>query len=63
VTQDIYTATGAAVGQNITLYIAPDQITPYLLFHEIAHTHGIMDECGADQYARSVVGPVAGYYC
>lgn len=35
----------------------------YVLFHEIGHTQGIMDECQADIYSRNVTGIPGGYYC
>ena len=56
-----YPDTGVAFDYTIT--IRPDQLTEYLLFHEIAHARGVRDECGADNFARSVLGPVPGHYC
>lgn len=56
-----YTDTGVAFDYVIT--IVPGQLTEYLLFHEIGHARGIRDECGADNFARSVLGPVPGHYC
>lgn len=56
-----YPDTGVAFDYTIT--IRPDQLTEYLLVHEIAHARGIRDECGADNFARSVLGPVPGHYC
>jgi hypothetical protein len=56
-----YVDTGVAFDYTIT--IRPDQLTEYLLFHEIGHDRGIRDECGADNFARSVLGPVPGHYC
>lgn len=35
----------------------------FVLVHEIGHTWGIMDECAADQYARSYTGLPGGNYC
>lgn len=35
----------------------------FVLVHEIGHTWGIMDECAADQYARSHTGLPGGNYC
>lgn len=53
-----------ATGQvAAAITILPGQLTEYLLFHEIAHAKGIRDECGADNFARSVIGPVPGHYC
>ena len=53
-----------ATGQvAATITILPGQLTEYLLFHEIAHAKGIHDECEADNFARSVLGPVPGHYC
>lgn len=55
---------GRARGQNIDLYLAPDAIgNIYVLFHEIGHTRGILDECTADEYSRSVTGLPGGFYC
>jgi hypothetical protein len=56
-----YADTGVAFDYTIT--IVPGQLTEYLLFHEIGHARGIRDECGADNFARSVLGPVPGHYC
>lgn len=56
-----YPDTGVAFDYTIT--IRPDQLTEYLLLHEIGHARGIRDECGADNFARSVLGPVPGHYC
>lgn len=56
-----YVDTGVAFDYTIT--IRPDQLTEYLLFHEIGHARGIRDECGADNFARSVLGQVPGHYC
>lgn len=56
-----YPDTGVAFDYTIT--IRPGQLTEYLLFHEIGHARGIRDECGADNFARSVLGPVPGHYC
>lgn len=56
-----YPTTGVAFDYVIT--IRPGQLTEYLLFHEIGHARGIRDECGADNFARSVLGPVPGHYC
>ena len=56
-----YTSTGVAFDYVIT--IRPGQLTEYLLFHEIGHARGIRNECGADNFARSVLGPVPGHYC
>jgi hypothetical protein len=55
---------GRAKGQNIVLYLAPEAIgNIYILFHEIGHTKGILDECTADQYSRSITGIPGGFYC
>jgi hypothetical protein len=35
----------------------------YVLFHEIGHTQGIIDECQADIYSRKVTGIPGGFYC
>lgn len=35
----------------------------YILFHEIGHTQGIIDECQADIYSRNVTGIPGGFYC
>lgn len=48
---------------DITITIRPGQLTEYLLFHEIGHARGIDNECAADNFARSVLGPVQGHYC
>jgi hypothetical protein len=50
---------------GITLYMDSNKLTEYLLFHEIAHTQGIYDECAADKFAAGVLGtaPGSGYYC
>lgn len=48
---------------DITITIRPGQLTEYLLFHEIGHARGIDGECAADNFARSVLGPVQGHYC
>lgn len=56
-----YVDTGVAFDYTIT--IAPGELTDYLLIHEIAHARGIRDECGADNFVRSVLGPVPGHYC
>lgn len=55
---------GRAMGQNIDLYLAPDSIGDiYVLFHEIGHTRGMLDECTADEYSRSITGLPGGFYC
>lgn len=55
---------GRATGQNIDLYLAPDAIGDiYVLFHEIGHTRGMLDECTADEYSRSITGLPGGFYC
>lgn len=51
-------------GWNMKMYIADKAVgDAYVLFHEIAHTKGILDECAADNYSRSVTGLPGGYYC
>lgn len=47
---------------KIDFYMLPDQITPYLVIHEIAHTQGILDECVADNFTAKYVGH-RGSYC
>lgn len=47
---------------KIDFYMLPDQITPYLVIHEIAHTKGILDECAADNFTAQYVGH-RGHYC
>ena len=55
---------GRPMGGDINLYLEPDAIgNIYILFHEIGHTKGIMDECTADQYSRSITGLPGGFYC
>lgn len=55
---------GYAKGENITLYLEPAAVgNIYVLFHEIGHTKGIMDECTADHYSRSITGLPGGFYC
>ena len=47
----------------ITTHISPSGIGDYqLLFHEIAHTRGIIDECAADRWAHNVTGVVIWKY-
>ena len=47
----------------ITTHISPSGIGDYqLLFHEIAHTRGIIDECAADRWAHNVTGVVVWKY-
>lgn len=50
---------------DMKLYIAPSEVgsDPWILFHEIGHTQGITDECGADQFARKFLPGHAGAYC
>lgn len=37
------------------IYISPSAIgSVHLLFHEIAHSHGVMDECMAEKWAHTV---------
>lgn len=63
VTQDL-DFLGRATGQNIDLYLAPDAVGDiYVLFHEIGHTKGMLDECTADEYSRSITGLPGGFYC
>lgn len=39
------------------IYISPSAIgSVHLLFHEIAHSHGIIDECMAEKWAHTVTG-------
>lgn len=41
----------------LTLTIAPHAVgNEFVLFHEIAHSWGIIDECAADQYSYNVHG-------
>lgn len=55
---------GRTTGRNIDLYLAPDAVGDiYVLFHEIGHTKGLLDECTADEYSRSVTGLPGGFYC
>lgn len=50
--------------QNIKLHMAESAIgNLYVLFHEIGHTQGIMDECQADIYSRNITGIPGGFYC
>lgn len=55
---------GAPTRKGIVMFIAPTGIgKEFVLMHEIAHTHGILDECQADAFARSMGAPGAGYGC
>lgn len=58
-----YMETAEGVISDYVITLRPGQLTEYLLFHEIGHARGIRDECGADNFARSVLGPVPGHYC
>lgn len=58
-----YMETPEGVIYDYVITIRPGQLTEYLLFHEIGHARGIRSECGADNFARSVLGPVPGHYC
>lgn len=55
--------TPEGVGYDYVITIRPGQLTEYLLIHEIAHARGIRNECAADNFARSYLGPVPGHYC
>lgn len=58
------TFAGHPTAQNMQMYLTPDSIGDiYVLFHEIAHTKGILDECSADNYSRSITGLPGGHYC
>lgn len=47
----------------ITTHISPSGIGDYqLLFHEIAHTRGVINECAADRWAHNVTGVVIWKY-
>lgn len=59
----VYSYKADLVPFNIVITLKPGVLSEYLLFHEIGHAKGIRDECAADNYARSVVGPVVGHYC
>lgn len=55
---------GRPMGGDINLYLVPDAVGDiYILFHEIGHTKGILDECTADHYSRSITGLPGGFYC
>lgn len=41
--------------EPVEIYISPTAIgSTHLLFHEIAHSHGILDECMAEKWAHTV---------
>lgn len=48
---------------DIVITLLPGTVSEYVLFHEIGHAKGIKGECAADNYARSVIGPLKGIYC
>lgn len=48
---------------DIVITLLPGTVSEYILFHEIGHAKGIKGECAADNYARSVIGPLTGIYC
>ena len=55
---------GTPTHTRIRLHLAEAAVgNVYVLFHEIGHTQGIMDECQADIYSRSITGIPGGYYC
>lgn len=56
-------ATGVWSDKNV--WILPSQVgsDPWILFHEIAHSHGIRDECAADEWARQFLPGHMGAYC
>lgn len=55
--------TKTGVYHSYTITLRPGQLTEYLLIHEIAHARGVRDECAADNFARSILGPISGHYC
>lgn len=55
---------GTPTHTRIKLHMAEASIgNVYVLFHEIGHTQGIIDECQADIYSRNVTGIPGGFYC
>lgn len=55
---------GTPTHTRIRLHLAEAAVgNVYVLFHEIGHTQGIMDECQADIYSRNITGISGGYYC
>lgn len=55
---------GTPTHTRIRLHMAEAYIgNVYVLFHEIGHTQGIMDECQADIYSRNITGIPGGFYC
>lgn len=55
---------GTITHTNIKVHITDAAVgNLYVLFHEIAHTQGIMNECEADIYSRNITGIPGGFYC
>lgn len=62
--QEVDRDTGKPTHKRITVALTPSSIgNVYVLFHEIGHTQGIMDDCQADIYSRNITGIPGGYYC
>lgn len=59
----VYSYHADGVPFNIKITLKPEVLSEYLLFHEIGHSKGVKDECAADNFSRSVIGPVQGHYC
>lgn len=59
----VYSYRADGIPFNVQITLKPGVLSEYLLFHEIGHSKGVRDECAADNFARSVVGPVKGHYC
>lgn len=63
-TQEVDAETRKPTHKRISVALTPSSIgNPYVLFHEIAHTQGIMDDCQADIFSRNITGIPGGYYC
>lgn len=63
-TQELDPDTMKPSHKGIKVVLTPGSIgNPYVLFHEIAHSQGIMDDCQADIFSRNVTGIPGGYYC
>lgn len=49
--------------EPVEIYISPTAIgSVHLLFHEIAHSNGVLDECMAEKWAHTVTGLIQWSY-